>query len=49
MELAGPLIAKHMDFSKPLWHCYWFDGLDGGEKSVILYVVHVSTSEHHRL
>ncbi|TPX60730.1 diacylglycerol O-acyltransferase [Powellomyces hirtus] len=40
MDVAGPLHAAELDKSKPLWHCYWFDGLDGGNKKAILFVAH---------
>ncbi|KAJ3160348.1 hypothetical protein HDU86_000682 [Geranomyces michiganensis] len=40
MDIAGPLHAKRLDTSRPLWHCYWFDGLDGGDRKVILFVAH---------
>ncbi|KAJ3174192.1 hypothetical protein HDU88_000160 [Geranomyces variabilis] len=39
MDIAGPLHAKRLDVSKPLWHCFWFDGLSGGRKA-ILFVAH---------
>ncbi|KAJ3008470.1 hypothetical protein HKX48_008509 [Thoreauomyces humboldtii] len=43
MDLVGPMHSAELDKSKPLWHCYWFDGLvdeNDKPKRVILFTAH---------
>ncbi|TPX59122.1 diacylglycerol O-acyltransferase [Spizellomyces sp. 'palustris'] len=40
MQVSGELCGEHMEFGLPLWRCYWFEGLDGGERSAILWIAH---------